>query len=488
MDSSGQHGVEQLSVLVQQRKEEVRKEKDQDSGYEDFEEYEEDECVDSDMEGSIMARGRPKKPAKPPALPQRSEKRTSKLLENVMLELQNLDGSRQKEADKISIIQESDPHELYLSSEEDASFSDDYEDSLSEYEAMSPEEGEAARASSSRASSRRSQEDTARIVSFVMVGKPQIVDIYVPNTSPSRTQNRHSLNLETLVSFKSTSPTSAAKSTRRPTPLRLYPAIRRMSISSITSPRSPSSANATTTHPFAASTTNLPLTTPSNSNPPLRKSSRLASNLTSLVTNTKNTLQSASHSFLNSDPFAMTSTTSTPLGSHPQSKNREEEDTPIEPKTPTSMAAAAWKKGFSKTLSMAKRPSMPKLSLAYTAGVVIPRNNSAASNSRPNLALSPEDNQQEQEVEKEEKVSSEPEEVEAKAIHMAVRNSISSSSETSKVEEKKEPVRYEDIMKSAGEVIRSPMIPSPKERRAVVFGRLVRSRSAKERDEPQIAA
>ncbi len=71
---------------------------------------------------------------------------------------------------------------------------------------------------------------------------------------------------------------------------------------------------------------------------------------------------------------------------------------------------------------------------------------------------------------------------------MAVRNSISSSSETSKVEEKKEPVRYEDIMKSAGEVIRSPMIPSPKERRAVVFGRLVRSRSAKERDEPQIAA
>lgn len=484
MGSLRENGEEhQQSVLVQQQEEEVvREEKDLDSGYEDFlEEYGEDECVDSDMEGSIMQRGRPKKPVKAPAVPQRSEKRTSMLLQNVMLELQNLDGSRQKEADKASIVQESDPHELYLSSEEDASYSDDYEDSLTDLEATSLEDAEATRALLSRASSRKSQEDTARVVSFIMVGKPQIVDILLPNTSPSTTQNRHSLNLETLASFNTTPTTSPPRATRRPTPLKLYPAIRRMSISSITSSHftySPSSTTQPPNHPYAASsTTNISLTTTNAPLPP-RKSSRLASNLSSLVTSTKNNF----HSFLDSDPFATpSSTTSTsyiPYSNSNNNQNEEKEmETPITPKTPTSMAAAAWKKGFSKTMSKARKPSMPKLSLAYTAGVVTPRNNTNASSSKLNLALPP----AEQEKDKQ---SSKPDEAEKKAIRMAAnlsRHSSSSSKDEKEVLEKA-PVRYEDIIKGAGEVIRSPTtIPTPKERRAMAFGRLVRTKSGKGR-------
>jgi hypothetical protein len=228
MDSLREDGEQQCSALVQQqRKQEVREEKDKDSGYEDFEEFDQDECVDAYMEGSVVSRGRLEQPVKTPALPQRSDKRASRLLENVMLELQSLDGSKQKEEDKISIVQESDPHELYLSSEEDASFSDDYDDSISDFEEdMNLEDAEAARPFSSGASSRKSQEDTARIVSFISVGKPQIVDIYVPNTSPSA-DKRLSPNLETVNSCDTTPTSSPQRSTRRPAPLKLYPAFRR---------------------------------------------------------------------------------------------------------------------------------------------------------------------------------------------------------------------------------------------------------------------
>lgn len=229
MDPLRENSEQQGSVLVQQqRNEDVREEKDKDSGYEDFGESDQDEFLDSYMEGSIVRRARLEQPVKTPALPQRSDKRASRLLENVMLELQSLDGSKQKEEDKVSIVPESDPHELYLSSEEDASFSDDYDDSISDFEEdMNLEDAEAARASSSRASSRKSQEDTARIVSFISVGKPQIVDIYVPNTSPSTAAKRLSQNLESVNSCDTTPTSSPQKSTRRPPPLKLYPAFRR---------------------------------------------------------------------------------------------------------------------------------------------------------------------------------------------------------------------------------------------------------------------
>lgn len=339
---------------------------EQDSGYEDFQEYNEDddECLSSDMEGSIVHRGRPKKVVRaPPAIPARNEKRASKILENVMLELKALDGTSTKDTDNRSMIAESDPHESYLSSEEDASFSDDYEDSLASEEdsfddTISPIE------SVSKTTRRRSQEDTARTVSIICVGKPHIVDIIIPSnhTSPvEEPPKRSSMNLDALTSLISAP--SQPKSTRRPTPLKLYPSsIRRLSISSITSSHT-SSSNSTA--PTNTSSSNLPNTTSHTNNGalPPRKSSRLAHNLTALVTNTtikpsfstsyippSSSTAASTHSFLSSDPF---------------SPNTRHTDEPITPKTPTS-AAAAWKRGLSKTLNKAvRKPSLQKLSMAY---------------------------------------------------------------------------------------------------------------------------
>jgi hypothetical protein len=119
---------------------------------------------------------------------------------------------------------------------------------------------------------------------------------------------------------------------------------------------------------------------------------------------------------------------------------------------------------------------MPKLSLAYTAGVVTPRTNSNTSSSKIDLTVPP----AEQEKDKQ---SSEPDEAEKKAIRMAANLSrYSSSSSKDEKEMNKAPVTYEDIIKGAGEVIKSPItIPTPKERRAMTFGRLVRTKSGKGR-------
>jgi hypothetical protein len=336
----------------------VREEKDKDSGYEDFREFDDEECLDSDMEGSVdsmMHRGRPRKVVRAPAIPARNEKRASRILDNVMMELKAMDGITSKEPDTRSTIQESDPHESYLSSEEDASLSDDYEDTDSLHDSSgttspSLEDGtsEEATESFTRRSRRKSQEDTARVVSFICVGKPQIVDIFIHSnhTSPVESNSaspakRHSMNLDALTALTQSPP---AKIAHRPTPLKLYPtSIRRLSISSITSSHT------------STSSTNIPSNT-NNPTHPLRKSSRLA-NLTALVTTTKNTFQTSfsapavipTHSFLTSDPFST---------SQSQTQN---EDQPTTPKTPTSMAAQAWKR----TLNKARRPSMPKLSLAY---------------------------------------------------------------------------------------------------------------------------
>lgn len=393
--------VVQVQVEEQNGKSELssqKKERDEkDSGYEDFDAFDE-EPEDSDMEGSILNRPRPKKPAKPPAVPARSDKRASKILENVMLELKNLDGSvSTKEAEQQSIIS-SDPHELYLSSEEDVSLSDDYEDadSLVDFEASptSDADGEESKPSS-RASSRRSQEDTARVVSFTLVTKPQIIQINIP---PTAAQKRHSMNLESFTQSTSYIPLAP----RRPTPLKLYPSTRRMSIASV------NSSNCTPlTHHSNQSLNSL--------SP--RKSSKL-SNLSNIMTNAKN-------SFLASDPFASPARNG--------EDGDEEQETPITPKTPTSIAAAAWKKSISRTMSKARKPSMPKISLAYTAGVV-------NRDSRLAMQLAAEESR---EAEKEK-------ETEKKGRGSEERAQVQRS-QTMPTQEG--PVRYEDILRNA---IRAP--------------------------------
>ena len=320
---------------------------EQDSGYEDFDAFEHQEPVDSDMEGSILDRPRPKKAAKAPVVPQRSDKRASKILENVLLELQSLDGSLSaKEAEQQSIV--SDPHELYLSSEEDASLSDDYEDSesLVDFEASPVEDGQESKPSS-RASSRRSQEDTARVVSFTLVTKPQIVQIDIP---PTAAQRRHSMNLEALTASLSQANVNAnadaIPKSRRPTPLKLYPSsLRRMSISSTTTMSSilnPTLNSRTLTHHHSnASLTSLSL--------PPRKSSKLA-NLTSIVT------RGAKNSFLATDPFASPSVFTPPDSAEAYADaDAEEQETPKSP----------WRKSLSRTMSKARKPSVSKLSAAY---------------------------------------------------------------------------------------------------------------------------
>lgn len=437
--------------------------KDQDSGYEDLEFHsfdEEDECVDSDMEGSILHRPRPKKGIKAaPALPQRSEKRTSKILENVMLELKNLEVKKEDKDIQVPAVEESDPHELYLSSEEDGSLSDDYGDCLSDLE--NSETAMEGRAGSSRASSRKSQEITATAISFQVVGRPQLVEIIVPNNSPQSARNRLSMNLDSLAAF-SKNPFDGIEPPkrsllRRPAPLNLRDSAlrdsRRMSTASTSSHSSiaPLQAPTTSTCYIPSASSYIPLTptrttsTTTVSSIPAhsaRKSSRLAS-LSALVTQTKNSFQTAagvsatnSHPFLASDPFASPS--------HPY------EDEPVTPKTPTSMASAAaasaWKMGkggFQRTLSKARKSSMPKISLAYTAGVVPARNSSLINVSTPQTGNRNADSESvysSEEIILEQKEHVEDKEVEKKNGEKKVAG----------------PVRYEDIMKS---VIRAPPPP-----------------------------
>lgn len=136
----------------------------------------EDLLVDNDMDGEILSL-----PAAgnniPPALPQRSQKRVSRLLDNVMVELQNLDGKMPVEEKSESL----DPHEWYLSSEEDGSLSGDEDlDSEVEFGPPSVSDGEALQSRSSRSSSLNSEKDiTVRTITFKPAGKPRIIDIPV---------------------------------------------------------------------------------------------------------------------------------------------------------------------------------------------------------------------------------------------------------------------------------------------------------------------
>ncbi|KAL5315906.1 hypothetical protein ACEPPN_016780 [Leptodophora sp. 'Broadleaf-Isolate-01'] len=336
----------------------------------DFGEFDQDECLDSDMEGSILHRPRPKKVVKAPILPKRSEMRTSRILDNVLLELKNIDGSRTKQED-LSRLDQEDPHELYLSSEEDASLSDDYEDSdsLLDFEETYSED-ENGGPSTSRASSRRSQEITARVVSFMVV-KPHIIEIHIPSnhTAPATPAEEKPDSMDSLptITMKVASPPAASQlrpAMRRPPPLNLQNA-RPMSMAT-TSSYIPSTY--TPAMPTNASMINLSSTGAH----PARKSSRLAS----LVTSTKASLSARStsfsssmsvsatstHSFLDSDPFAQPANHSNP----PLTPT--DLYTPIAPKTPTSQPSA-WKKSLSRTLSKARKPSLQKINAAYNTSL-----------------------------------------------------------------------------------------------------------------------
>ncbi|KAJ9148267.1 hypothetical protein NKR23_g5039 [Pleurostoma richardsiae] len=110
--------------------------------------------------------------AVPPALPEKSSLRASRLLDDLVgLKLgTGIDTA----ADRLA---QATPHDTYLSSEEDASSS---ADDFSDFDYDSGSEG-----SLSPTGSRRSHEDTARVVSVVFYGKPSIIDLPLGRRSAS---------------------------------------------------------------------------------------------------------------------------------------------------------------------------------------------------------------------------------------------------------------------------------------------------------------
>ncbi|KAI5461318.1 hypothetical protein BGZ63DRAFT_404183 [Mariannaea sp. PMI_226] len=106
-----------------------------------------------------------------PALPEKSARRMSRMLGSIVPH--KLPSTDQQPP----LAKQSAPHDVYLSSEEDASSSaDDFSDF--EFDSSSEDSEE----SSTR---RSSQEDTARLVSVVFSGKPSIVDLPRRSISPS---------------------------------------------------------------------------------------------------------------------------------------------------------------------------------------------------------------------------------------------------------------------------------------------------------------
>jgi hypothetical protein len=312
--------------------------------YDDFETRDEDEEDMSDTSPMISRPHQKKQKRRSPTVPEKSDLRASRILESLSLEIKSLqqaamEGLKDHHISTISSL--SDPHESYLSSEEDASESaDDYDESFLEFEADLDLE---LHPTSSNISRRSSREDTARAVSVIFVGKPQLVDIFAherPQTAVSRS---------------------------RPTPLRLN--------SVPTYPPSPSTSSFRNS--FVMSNASETAT-----NFTQRQKRSAISALSSLSTNIKTRAASASH-FLTSDPF--------PTAPNPDyctlSAEDQESAHMVAPKTPTSLANAAWKggmKGVSRKLSIVKRrPSMPKLSHTYAAG-----NRSATALSPPSQSTS----------------------------------------------------------------------------------------------------
>jgi hypothetical protein len=208
----------------------------------------------------------PEPSASVPALPEKSALRASRLLDSFGLKM----GAPQPAS-----LTQTTPHDLYLSSEEDASSS---ADDFSDYDFES--ESEESQKSPTR---RRSHEDTARVVSVIFSGKPSIVDMSAirRSISPNSLQARRQSSLESA-----STQASSAFSTRR------------MSTSSISS----------------SSVLTAPLP------PPPRSSSMLST----LLSKPKPT-------FLSIDPFAGKSYHDL------NGEERGEQDTPRTPKTPTAM-------------------------------------------------------------------------------------------------------------------------------------------------------
>ncbi|CAD6500209.1 BgTH12-07392 [Blumeria graminis f. sp. triticale] len=139
----------------------------------------------SDREPSIFPTSRPQTSLGTPTVPPRSNKRPAMRFRAASLEFNILELNKGNISLTSSSLQVTDPHEVYLSSEEDASISDYDESSLFELDDSDVDPIPI----SCEHINQCSQEVIARAISFRVAGKPQIVEINNSSaeTSPSLT-------------------------------------------------------------------------------------------------------------------------------------------------------------------------------------------------------------------------------------------------------------------------------------------------------------
>ncbi|SZF00584.1 unnamed protein product [Blumeria hordei] len=138
-----------------------------------------------DREPSIVPTSRPQTSLSTPTVPPRSSKRPAMRFRAASMEFNILELNKEKISLTSSSLQVTDPHEVYLSSEEDASISDYDESSLFELDDSDVDPIPI----SCEDINQRSQEVIAKAISFRVAGRPQIVEINNSSaeTSPSLT-------------------------------------------------------------------------------------------------------------------------------------------------------------------------------------------------------------------------------------------------------------------------------------------------------------
>lgn len=135
----------------------------------------------------------------PPALPQKSSLRASQLLDNLNLKLGGAIQTKE--------LSQATPHDVYLSSEEDASSdADDFSDYEYDYDSSSED--------SQSPIGRSSHEVTARVVSVVFAGKPSIIDLPAirRSISPISMEARRRASTVSSISPVRRTPSSAGSS------------------------------------------------------------------------------------------------------------------------------------------------------------------------------------------------------------------------------------------------------------------------------------
>ncbi|KAK4159389.1 hypothetical protein QBC43DRAFT_222212 [Cladorrhinum sp. PSN259] len=253
-----------------------------------------------------------------PELPQKSSLRSSKVLDNHGLKLGGA-------VEAASLEQASTPHDLYLSSEEDASSdADDFSDYGYDSSVEDPD-------SPTR---RTSQEDTARVVSVVFAGKPSIVDLPIPKK-------------------RSVSPSSMITSGTR---------------SSIESNLSVNRVTTTST----ANCIDRPVTPASSTSSQPNTAQRRSSLLSDILSKKK-------PPFLSIDPYANGSAYS--LGGMPRALDSLESESPTTAKTPRTPTQLL--KGVTRSFSLSRKKSRPALVNGSAAAPIVDTFVATASPARP---------------------------------------------------------------------------------------------------------